>query len=378
MKIIRATAASGTLYGFCRDILKELSNKYEVIGLSSPGNELRIIENEDNIRTIPVPIDRHISVLKDFVSLIRLVKVFIKEKPTMVHSMTPKAGLLCMMAARLTRVPVRVHTFTGLVFPTAVGFKRKLLMMTDKITCKCATHIIPEGEGVKKDLLNNGITNKPIRVLGYGNIKGVDMVRFSHRDEVMKLSEQIRDNDFFTFIFVGRIVGDKGIMELCDAFSKLSTICKTRLFVVGGYDIDPVPERAKEIMNENPNVICVGRKIGDELLSYYAASDCFISPSYREGFPNTVLEAGAMGLPSIVTNINGSNEIIKEGVNGIIIPPHDAKALFEAMMTIMRDKSLREKLAGNARSMIASRYEQSFVRKCLYDFYDEILLTANL
>ena len=373
IKIIRATAASGTLYGFCKGILKELSSKYEVVGLSSPGEELQIIEKEEGVRTIAVPIERHISLIKDLISLIRLMKVFRKEKPVMVHSMTPKAGMLCMLAAKMTNIPVRVHTFTGLIFPTTEGMKRRLLMATDWITCKCATHIIPEGEGVKRDLLENGITKKPIKVLGYGNIKGVDMYRFSRRKEILKLAEKIRVNDKFTFLFVGRIVGDKGILELVKAFDRLSGFCKSRLILVGGYDIDPVPENAKQIINANSNIISVGRKTGDDLLAYYAASDCYISASYREGFPNTVLEAGAMGLPSIVTNINGSNEIIRDGENGIIVPSHDSNALYEAMLRIVKDKSLREDMAAKARPLIESRYEQSFVRHCLYDFYDEIL-----
>jgi glycosyltransferase involved in cell wall biosynthesis len=117
----------------------------------------------------------------------------------------------------------------------------------------------------------------------------------------------------------------------------------------------------------------VGSKNVDELLSYYAASDCFVFPSYREGFPNTVIEAGAMDLPSIVTDINGSREIIVNGENGMIVPPKNTDALFDAMLNMVRNKEGREKMASKARKMIAERFEQSFVRKCLYDYYDEIL-----
>ena len=126
---------------------------------------------------------------------------------------------------------------------------------------------------------------------------------------------------------------------------------------------------------DNPAVEAVGPKYGDELLAYYAAADCFVFPSYREGFPNTVLEAGAMGLPCIVTDINGSREIIKDGENGMIVPPQDADALFDAMSRMLKDKDAMECMAGNARKMIADRFEQRFVRKCLYDFYNEILPT---
>lgn len=373
-KIIRATTIPLSLNIFCKGVLRELAKKYEVVAVTSPGKEINEIEEREGVPVVLIPMERHISLFKDLVSLVRIIKVFRKEKPNLVHSMTPKAGLLCMIAAWLTKVPVRVHTFTGLVFPTASGLKRKILMATDWMTCACATHVIPEGEGVKNDLLNNGITKKHLKVLGYGNVRGVDMVYYSYTPEITEKAKEIK-KDAFTFLFVGRIVGDKGINELCEAFDKLSGMANVRLLLVGPYEdsLDPISQKSKEIIEQNPSIESVGGKFGDELLPYYAASDCFVFPSYREGFPNTVLEAGAMGLPSIVTNINGSREIIVHGENGLIIPSHDANALFDAMMKMMKDKEAREKMAGNAREMIASRFEQGYVRKCLYDFYDEIL-----
>lgn len=375
IKVIRATTVPESLSTFCRGVLRKLSEKYEVIALSSPGKELEIIAEREEVKTISVPMERHISLFNDIKSLYSLIRVLQKEKPTMIHSMTPKAGLLCMVAAWITRVPVRVHTFTGLVFPTSAGLKRKILMGTDWLTCACATHIIPEGEGVKGDLLNHGITKKPLKVLGYGNVMGVDMEYFRVSEEIRVKSEELRKSNTFTFLFVGRIVGDKGINELCEAFNKLSNMANARLLLVGPYEdsLDPISKKSKDIIEQNPAIVSVGGKFGDELLHYYAAADCFVFPSYREGFPNTVLEAGAMGLPSIVTDINGSREIIVEGENGVIIPSHDANALFDAMMNMMKDKTAREKMANNARRMIEERFEQGYVRKCLYDFYDEIL-----
>ena len=294
----------------------------------------------------------------------------------MVHSMTPKAGLLCMVAAWLTRVPVRVHTFTGLVWPTATGLKRRILKATDRLTCACATHIIPEGEGVKHDLQTGGISRKPMRVLGYGNVRGIDMVRFSMRKEIAVMADSIRKDGIFTFIFVGRIVGDKGINELVAAFQQLNAeIPLTRLLLVGYYEteLDPVSEATRDTIKQNSNIEVMGERWDDELVACYAAADCFVLPSYREGFPNTVLEAGAMGLPSIVTDINGSREIIEDGVNGIIIPPRDERALYQAMIRTATDTDYTVRMASIARKRIANRYEQSYVRQCLYDFYDEIL-----
>ena len=376
MKIIRACTVPMSLI-FVTGMLPELQERYEVVLLSSPGHELDEAEEKFGVRGIRVPMERHISFGRDFISLCRLVYVFLREKPAMVHSMTPKAGLLCMIAAWLTRVPVRVHTFTGLVFPTATGLKRKILMLTDRLTCACATHVIPEGEGVKNDLLGNGITKKPMKVLGYGNVCGIDMVRFDRRPEVMALAQGIRRDDVFTFVFVGRIVRDKGINELCQAMALLSGIAPVRLLLVGPYedDLDPISQSSKDIIENNPSIEYLGSKYGDEMLACYAAADCFVFvfPSYREGFPNTVIEAGAMGLPSIVTDINGSREIVVQGENGVIIPPRNADALYQAMLDMIRYKAVRERMAANARRMIASRFEQGFVRKCLLDYYDEIL-----
>ena len=397
IKIIRACTVSNSV-GFVEGMLPDLMKKYEVIVLSSPGEGLDEVAAKHGVRTIAVPMERHISLKHDLVSLCHLIRVFRKERPTMVHSMTPKAGLLCMMAAWLTRVPVRVHTFTGLVFPTSTGLKRRILMATDWLTCACTTHIIPEGEGVKNDLLNNGITKKSLKVLGYGNVQGIDMDVFSVESLKGRGYRIPADERRFTFLFVGRIVRDKGINELVEAFKRLySEHPECRLVLVGRYEdnLDPISQKARADIEAYDDIVAVGPQYGDDLLAWYAASDCFVMPSYREGFPNTVLEAGAMGLPSVVTDINGSREIISltsdpspeergevchlpEGQiqmrkNGIIVPPKDAEALYHAMKMMIENQEERERMAGNARRMISSRFEQDFVRKCLYDFYDEIL-----
>ena len=374
-KIIRATTVSQSL-SFFEGTMKELLKEYDLQLLSSPGVQLELMGKKYGVKIHAIEMYRRLSPLKDLKSLCQLIKVFRKERPYMVHSMTPKAGLLCLMAAWLTKVPVRVHTFTGLVWPTEHGWKRKLLMFTDKITCACATHVIPEGEGVKNDLLNNHITKKPIRVLGFGNVMGVDMVRFSRRPEVIEKSKLVANAKAFMFVFVGRIVKDKGINELCLAFERLNKQHpQTRLFLVGNFEdeIDPISEDSRNIINNTPAIKAVGPQYGDDLLAYYAASDCFVFPSYREGFPNTVLEAGAMGLPSIVTDINGSRDIIIEAKNGTSIPSKDIEALYKAMERMVTDNNWRISLAGNARQLIMERFEQGFVQRCLLEYYNEIL-----
>lgn len=373
-KLLRSCTVSMSIE-FVSGMLDDLTKRYNVVIVSSAGQELDKVRQRGDVKTIAVEMQRHISLMKDLRSLWQMIKVIRKERPYIVHSITPKAGLLTMMAAWICRVPVRIHTFTGLVFPTSSGLKRRILMLTDWLTCACATHIQPEGEGVKADLLNNGITRKPLRVLGYGNVKGIDTLRFSRRPEIIEKAKAIRKDDVFTFLFVGRIVGDKGINELVNAFVGLhADNPKTRLLLVGFFEekLDPVSKDTKRMINECEAIEYAGEHYGDELIAYYAAADCFVFPSYREGFPNTVIEAGAMGLPCIVTDINGSREIISNEKNGLIIPSHDSKSLQQAMKRIIEDCQLYRSLQDNSREMIVSRFSQDFVRQCLYEFYDEI------
>lgn len=409
-KIIRTATVPMSLESFCKDLLRELQEEegYEVIALSSEGEDLSLVAEREGVRTIAVNMERHISLLRDMKSLVRLVQVFRKEKPDMVHSMTPKAGLLCMVAAWLTRVPVRLHTFTGLVWPTAKGLTRQILMTTDRITCACATHIIPEGEGVKSDLLNHNITRKPIRILGYGNVRGIDMEHFDPAkygrdvDEVKIGGNVSEDKDktcisksktygeSMRFVFIGRIVRDKGINELAEAFKRLlDKYPNVTLTLVGPYedDLDPVTPATREIIDNTDAIKAVGRQADVRL--WLSEADVLVFPSYREGFPNVVIEAGAMGLPSIVTDINGSREIIttmngspssvdgntdmKLCDNGLIIPSQNAERLYDAMEWVITHPDEMRIMASRCRDMIASRFEQSFVRKCLKDYYREIL-----
>ncbi len=376
-KILRVTTVPGSLNIFCRGLLRELQEQdgYEVVAVSSPGDAMREIEEREGVRTVAVPMERHISPLKDLKSLFGLIRVFQKEKPTMVHSMTPKAGLLSMMAAWFCRVPVRVHTFTGLVFPTATGLTQRILILTDRITCACATHIVPEGEGVKNDLINYRITRKQLKVLGHGNVRGIDL---DHNNpelpEVQADVAKIRKPGIFTFVFVGRLVRDKGINELVEAFERLNKeYTNTRLILVGPQEpkLDPLKPETIAKIDSNKNIEAVG--LQSNVRPWLAASDAFVFPSYREGFPNVVIEAGAMSLPSIVTDINGSREIIIEGKNGTIIPPRDAVALYQSMKSFLEQPDKRVQMAFNARPFVASRYEQSYVRRCLKEYYKEIL-----
>ena len=373
-KIIRTSTVATSLNTFCRGTLRDLSRLYDVVAVSTPDHELQEIAQREGIRVIGVPMSRPIAPLRDLVSLWRLIRVFRRERPTMVHSITPKAGLLSMIAAWICRVPVRLHTFTGLVFPTATGLKKRILILTDRITCACATHIVPEGEGVKADLINYNITRKPLQVLGYGNIRGIDLDHYRRSPEVMNQALTLRKPNLFTFVFIGRVVRDKGIDELVEAFSLLhSEHPQTRLILVGRAEdnLDPVSPNTRSAIASNPAIEAVGSQ--SDVRPWLAASDALVFPSYREGFPNVVIEAGALDLPSIVTDINGSREIIVHGQNGIIVPPRNAQALLQAMTQFVQNPQATQAMAQKARQMIASRFEKSFVQKCLFDYYKQIL-----
>ena len=372
-KLIRISTVPASLEVFLKGFLKVLSLEYEVLAVSSPGERLDIVRDREGVRTISIPMQRHISIGKDVVSLFKLIVLFAREKPDIVHSITPKAGLLAMVAAWVTRVPVRMHTFTGLVFPTSTGMKRRILILMDKVICACATYINPEGRGVARDLEQHRITRKPLHIIANGNVRGVDMIWYSRTDEVMEQAERIRIQDSFTFCFVGRLVRDKGINELVNAFDRLSEqYPQVRLVLVGGTEetLDPLKAETKQIIQQNERIVAVGQQ--PDVRLYLAASDALVFPSYREGFPNGVLEAGAMGLPSIVTDINGSNEIILPGENGEIIPPRDENALYEKMKEWVEHPEKVAAMAANARGLVESRYEQQMVWRAVLEEYGKM------
>lgn len=303
-----------------------------------------------------------------------MIQVFRKERPDMVHSITPKAGLVSMLAAWLTRVPVRMHTFTGLVFPTSTGLKRRVLILMDKLICACATYVNPEGQGVADDLKRFRVTKKPLHIIANGNIRGIDMEHYDRTPEVMAEAEGIRWEGVTTFCFIGRIVRDKGINELVSSFDRLHReYPDTRLILIGGYEekLDPLAPETMERIKQGEGIEYVGRQ--SDVRSWLAASDIFVFPSYREGFPNTVIEAGAMGLASIVTDINGSREIIVQGNNGEIIPSQDVEALYCKMKEWVEHPDKVKVMAANARQMAGDRYEQQMIQRATIAVYRELL-----
>ena len=351
-----------------------LNEHFEMIGVSSSGSELEEVHQREGIRVAALSMERRISLVKDLVSLIRMILLFMKERPDMVHSYTPKAGLISMLAGKITGVPVRMHTFTGLVFPTETGLKQKILIWTDRLTCACATHINPEGNGVKQDLLRYHITKKPLKIIANGNVNGIDLEYFQRTPEVMQAAEAYRKEGFFIFCFVGRIVRDKGINELVSAFVHLQKkYAQIRLILVGPFEknLDPVSAETEKQIFENTAICFVDFQ--EDIRPFLAVSDALVFPSYREGFPNVVLQAGAMGLPSIVTNINGCNEIIEQGKNGVIIESKNEDMLYQAMEDFILNQNKVDAMSRNCRKMIAEKYDQKIVWAALLEEYKTLL-----
>ena len=373
-KLFRISTIPTSLETLLKGQLKMLSEYYEVVAVSSPGEKMKVLEEREGVRTVSISMERRISLVKDFMSLLRLIILFAKERPDMVHSITPKAGLLSMLAAWITRVPVRMHTFTGLVFPTATGKMQKLLIVMDRLTCFCATHINPEGEGVKRDLINYNITSKPLHVIANGNVNGIDLEYFDRTPEVMEKARSYKKEGTFTFCFVGRMVKDKGINELVHSFLRLyQDDTRVRLLLVGPFEkeLDPVLPEVEEQILHHPGICFMGFQ--SDVRPFLAASDALVFPSYREGFPNVVIQAGAMGIPAIVTDINGCNEIVLPDRNGMIIPTKNEQALYEAMKYFAFHSVEVEKMATNARPLIVSRYEQRMVWNALLAEYKSII-----
>ena len=374
-KIIRTSTVAMSLDILLKGQLRFLSNYYKVIGVSGNDQHLEIVQKREKIEVYSIKMERKISPFKDFISLIKLYKYLKKEKPSLIHSITPKAGLLTMVAGYFAKVPVRMHTFTGLIFPSKTGIMQKLLIQMDKLLCICATHIIPEGNGVKNDLISFKITDKPLKVLAHGNVNGIDLEYFNPNLSFEKPTELscIQPNDF-VFVFVGRLVRDKGIIELVDAFENVNKLHKNaKLLLVGPYeqDLDPLPEITLNKIRQNKNIIETGFQ--KDVRPYLKASHCFVFPSHREGFPNVVLQAGAMDLPCVVSNINGSNEIIIDQENGLIFEKQDTNALYKKMAIVIEDKSYYLHLQSNSRRLIASRFSQELVWNALLSEYQNAL-----
>ena len=379
-KLVRITTIPESLGTLLKGQLAYMTDHYEVVGISSSKNDiLNEVGRNERIRVIAVEMTRKITPLKDVKALWQLYRVLRREKPFIVHSHTPKAGTIGMLSAYLAGVPHRLHTIAGLPLLEATGKKRWLLDLVEKVTYKCATKIYPNSFGLRDIILKNGYakTNK-LHVIGNGSSNGIDTDYFNpslfEESDKEKLNNElgIEKNDF-VYIFIGRLVKDKGINELIEAFEKIAIEFRNaKLLLVGPYEenLDPLLPKTKSFIDNSNQVIAVGWQ--SDVRPYLSISNCLVFPSYREGFPNVVMQAGAMGLKSIATDINGCNEIIIDGDNGDLVPPKDVNSLFAAMKTYLTTSHLDNGSDIKCRELIVDRYGQKFIWNALFNEYQTL------
>jgi glycosyltransferase involved in cell wall biosynthesis len=381
-KLIRITTVPLSLSGLLQGQLRFMSQHFDLLGVASNGknNQLSLVSELEGIPTQAVEMTRTITPFKDLRAVWQLYKLFKAEKPFMVHSHTPKAGTLSMLAAKLAGVPHRLHTIAGLPLLEATGFKRKLLNAVERFTYACATKIYPNSYGLQTIILEHKFTAKEkLKVIANGSSNGIDTSYFNPDtlngivDKTRLRKELNIDKNDFVFVFMGRLVADKGINELILAFNSL---CKEhdaiKLLLVGTYEneLDPLKPETLQIINTNRDMVSTGWV--DDVRPYLAVSNALAFPSYREGFPNVVMQAAAMKLPGIVTNINGCNEIIKNKETGLIIPVKDEIALYDAMKYILTHQEEAKLMGVKSRAHIMANFERRVVWEALLDEYNQL------
>lgn len=375
-KLVRITTVPLSLEKLLEGQLTYMQQFYEVTAISADKPRLEKYGKENGVNIFHVEMTREITPFQDIKALNSLYKYFRKEKPLLVHTHTPKAGILGMLAAKMAGIKIRLHTVAGMPLMETTGVKRKILNIVEKTTYSCASRIYPNSHGLKEIILNEGFTaESKLKVLGNGSSNGIDTdyfnpEKFSEIEKTRLKKEYGIPLEDLIFIFVGRLVADKGINELIGAFintQKKHSNCS--LLLVGPFeqDLDPINEEKLRQINMHPKIFSVGYQV--DVRSYFAVSDVLVFPSYREGFPNVVMQAGAMGLPSIVTNINGCNEIIEEGLNGTIVPVKNETALQMAMQKIIHDARWRKGLKEKSRKRIATKFDRQQFWKLLLEEY---------
>ncbi len=354
---------------FFKGQLRYLSNYFDICAISSQGSELEKVGQSENVKTIEIPMKRPVAPLHDLYSLFRFIRVFKKMKPDIVHGNTPKASFLSMIAASLTGVPVRIYMCHGLRYQGASGIFRKVLMAMERIACKCSTTVLCVSEGVKETLIKDQITNKA-KVILHGSSNGLDfnfLDKKYYSEHLLRQEYNLSENDF-VFIFVGRIVKAKGIDELLYAFDKMSQkYPNVKLIFVGDADKKYQILLSEANLKRNKSIYHFGYQ--KDIRPYLAVSDTLVLPSYREGFGMVLLEAAAMGVPTIASDIIGCNNVVIEGENGLFVTPKDKDSLLEKMELLYNDEQLRHTLKNNTRESAYKRFEQKMVWSALLEEY---------
>ena len=350
---------------FLLNHLRELSNHYNLTLVTNLQNPNFLNKNNLNIKLININFSRNINIFSDFFSLTRLIFIFCSNKFDAVHSITPKAGLLAMLAAFIAFIPLRIHCFTGQVWVTRKGLIRKILRLIDKLIGNLTTKNIVDSKSQYNFLLNQKILKKnKTLVFGSGSICGVDLLKF-------KSNKKIRDSlrrDFkipssaFIYIYLGRLNKEKGVNDLIDAF--ILANLKSAYLILAGPDEEEIVSNTK---NHSSNIIFTGyTKIPQDLL---AMSDIICLPSYRECFGTVVIEAAAVGIPAIVSNIYGLSDTIVKNQTGLTHKPRDIKGIVHQMVYAYSNQKLMTTFGKAAQKRARIEFDSKILVNHWKDFY---------
>ncbi len=354
------------------------SRGFDVSLVSSPGEDLTVVTEREGVTVLPVEMEREIHPWNDLRSMIRLLRVMRKIRPQIVNAGTPKAGLLGMIAAWMSGVPVRIYTLRGLRLETKKGFSRLLLKMTEKMASGCASEVVCVSESLRRLYVSLGLVRpSKIHVLGNGSSNGVDWKRFSSshsNEEKVRLQRELNIPDGVPVIgFVGRLVRDKGVGELIDAFELLiKQFPLLHLLLLGDFEKgDPVdPEIVSKIRN-NRQIISAG--FIQDVSPYYGLMDVFAFPSHREGFPNTPLEAACAAVPTVGFQVTGTMDAVDDGKTGLLAEPGNVVQFAGALAKYLSDANLRNQHGQAARERAKRIFSHEQVWQNLYEEYERLV-----
>jgi len=350
----------------------------ELAVCTSPGEGLGEFAQREGCVAYAVEMPRAITPFQDLQAVAELVAVIRRFKPDIVHASTPKGGLLGTIAARTAGVHGRIYHLRGLVLATATGRRRALLKATEKLACALATDVLCVSHSLKRTVVAEGIVAESrVEVPLAGSGQGVDATRrfaphLADAARVQQLRDEWQLHGGPVVLFVGRLVGDKGIVELTSAWSQLSAAYPdARLVIVGPWEPrDPVPDDVRQTLEQHPTVRLVGAS--REVREWYALADVVVLPTYREGFPNVLLEAGAMRKPVVATRVDGCVDAVEEDRSGILVEPRDAQALAHAIARYLSDPGLREAHGAAARERVETLFDRRAIWGAIADIYFRI------
>lgn len=366
VRLVHVTTVPFTLRFFHGQIGYLQSRGFDVHAVSSPGEPLDHFGEVERIPVHGVPMTRSITPLRDLLAVSRLRRLLLRLRPDIVHAHTPKAALLAALASRLARVPVVVVSIFGLAQMTKRGPARLLLDAVTRLTCRLADRVWCDSRSVRDHLVQTGLSRpEKAVVFGDGSVNGVDAAGSFAPDRHLPDRRRIRDEhripaDAPVIGFVGRIVPDKGIRELVEAWELLrEQDPATHMLVVGPFEtVHPLPPDIRSRLCEDPRVHLAGFR--DDVAAQIAAMDVFVNPSYREGFGIANIEASAMGLPVVATRIPGCIDSVRDGVTGTLVPVRNAAALAAAVRAYLESPDLRREhgSAGRERALHDFRPER--------------------